>query len=210
MVKSGPKAGMVYAVLALLGACSHRAPGDYALAPAEAFARLQQADVDDFRNARQCGVLIHFSRTEAPGQSLTWHVTSSGDDVAHFTVRLEPAADGGTHTVIEIPAAPGKGEIYDGNQVYFRPALRQPLRPALQELVDAAIEQRKFDSARLPDPANYRDAVCDVQNTALEAGKPFSVNDPRGGPPPASHSGSDNGDTHDASQPDASQPIVTP
>ena len=151
-----------------------RQPGVYALPPQEAFARLEEADIEGFRARRQCGILIHFTRS-ADADSITWRVTSSGRPVARFTVRLAPEGQG-TRTTIEVPEAPEGGEIYDGNKQLPRPALQQPLRPAVQELIDAAMEQRAFDVMRMPEPRNM-DGVCSLQKGGLQHGRPFAVDD---------------------------------
>jgi hypothetical protein len=169
----------IVAGVVLLSGCGH-APGVYDLPPAEVFARLTKADMNGFRMARQCGILIHFERKDTPGQAVSWTVTSSDTDMVRFTVRLTPVSGGGTSTTIEVPAGPNGGEAYDGNQSYPRPALQQPLRPEVQELIDAAIDQRRYDIARLPQPTNL-DRTCNVQRAGLESGKShFAVGDHTG------------------------------
>lgn len=166
---------MVALASALAGCGEKRVPGVYALPPAEAMARLANADIDGFRNARQCGILIHFAQASEGPDAITWRVTSSGKPVARFTVRL--AAEGqGTRATIEVPEAPKGGEIYDGSQFYPRPALNQPLRPAVQELIDAAMERRPYDVWRIPDPRNM-DQVCSLQRGSLEHGRLLRVDD---------------------------------
>ena len=107
---------------------------------------------------RQCGMLIYFSATEIPPNSIKWRVTTGDTVVAAFTIRIAPQGKG-TVINIDVPKAPNGGEIYDGKQHYFYPALMQPLRPALRELVDAAIARRPYDVRRLPKPFNT-DSLC--------------------------------------------------
>ncbi len=152
-------------------------PGVYSLPVSEAFARLAQADVDGFRKARQCGILIHLhAQPDEETNSVTWRVESSGEQVLHFTVHLTPVQDK-TSATIEIPADPKGGEVYDGDYFVARPAFSQPLRPALQELVDAAMAQRQFDAGQLPFST---DGVCDVQRAGLEGGLHFAIDDDAG------------------------------
>ncbi|MDF8332056.1 hypothetical protein POM99_02475 [Novosphingobium sp. HBC54] len=126
--------------------------------------------------SRQCGILIYFSPVKTPGKAIRWIVTSSGQIVARFAVRLEPQGDG-TRAIIDIPADPHGGEIYDGDKFYPRPALKQPLRPAVEELVNAAMEGRTFNGEGL----NNTDRVCSIQRGGLESGAfHFSVNDDPG------------------------------
>ena len=56
----------------------------------------------------------------------------------------------GSIVAIEVPIGPNGAEIYDGQQRYSHPALMQPVRPSVRELVDAAIEKRPYDWHRLP------------------------------------------------------------
>lgn len=165
----------IVAACLFLAGCS-RPPLTWSLSPDEAYARLERADIAGFRLARQCGILIYFSPVKTAGKAIRWNVTSSGQTVASFTVRLEPEGDG-TRAVIEIPSDPRGGEIYDGDKDYPRPALKQPLRPAVEELVNAAMDGRKFHGEGL----TSTDRVCSIQRGGLESGAfRFSVDDDPG------------------------------
>lgn len=169
------KTGFLLGLASLLAACGSE-PGVYDIPLPEALARLEHADTDGFRAARQCGILIHFSASQPRDNAITWRVTSSGREVLRFTVRLTAEGDG-TRAAIEVPADPNGGEMYDGDKTYPRPAVNQPLRPAVQELIDAAMEQRPYDIARLPGRTNA-DGVCNVQRAGLESGSVrFTVDD---------------------------------
>ena len=166
------------AILSLLAACGSE-PGVYDIPLPEALGRLEQADTDGFRAARQCGILIHLSASGPRDNAITWRVTSSGSEVLRFTVRLTAEGDG-TRAAIEVPEDPKGGEMYDGRKTYPRPAVNQPLRPAIQELVDAAMERRPYDVMRLPEPRNT-DRVCGIQRAGLESGSfRFGVDDKPG------------------------------
>jgi hypothetical protein len=155
----------------------------YDIAPAIAIARLRAADIDGFRNARQCGFLIHFNASETGGNAITWSVTSSGKRMLQFTVRLAPSGSG-TSATIEVPPDPrGKGEMYDGTQDYSHPAILQPLRPAVRELIDAAMQQRAFDWHNIPDEQLNQGpsgSICSSTKTNLSAGIVYDVRDPVG------------------------------
>jgi hypothetical protein len=105
--------------------------------------------------------------------------------VASFSVSLSQT-DNGTQTTIVVPKADDGGEIYDGKQHYSHPALMQPLRPAVQELIDAAMEHRPFDWHRLPDPLNVapNDSLnnCSMGQQSLARGIPVELGDPEGVP----------------------------
>jgi len=166
------KTGFLIGATALLAACGSE-PGTYAVPLPEALARLEKADLDGFRMARQCGILIHLRASSPRDNAITWHVTSSGQEVLSFTVRLAAEGDG-IRSAIEVPADPKGGEMYGGKQFYPRPAVNQPLRPAIQELIDAAIAQRPYDGEHLKNT----DQVCDVQRGGLESGAfTWGVND---------------------------------
>jgi hypothetical protein len=161
------------AALSLLAACGGSEPGVYDMPLADALARLKSADVDGFRLARQCGILIHIKAGEPVDDAITWNVTSSGEPVLHFTVKLAQE-DNGTRATIDVPADPRGGEVYDGDKFYPRPAVNQPLRPAIQELVDAAMAQRPYEGQKLVNT----DSVCNVQRGGLESGHyVFGVDD---------------------------------
>lgn len=159
--------------------------GYYALPVNTAMERLRHADITGFRNARQCGLLIYFSQTEASSDAITWDVTSSGEDMLFFTVRLAPSGSG-TQATIEVPkAASGSGELYDGNQTYDQPAMMQPLRPAVQELIDSAMEQRPYDWHKIAGPLDTGGGdtagICTSEKQNLEAGgATYNVRDPGG------------------------------
>ena len=177
-------AGVAFAV----ASCNASAPwGRYDIPFDEARARLFKADITGFRNARQCGYLIHFT-LNAPGpQTVGWIVTSSYKPVAKFFVKLTPT-ETGVKASLDIPAAPKGGEIYDGQQSYDYPMLMQPLRPALQELVDSAMEQRPYDWRRIPENVlnvapHETLSNCFNSKESLRRGHPWSMNDPPGMPP---------------------------
>jgi len=170
------------AIAMLLAGCGRSEPGVYAVPLAEALQRLKKADVDGFRMARQCGILIHFASDSPKDNAITWRVSSSGREVLRFTVKLM-AEGNATRARIEVPAEPKGGEMYDGSQFYPRPALHQPLRPAVQELIDAAMEQRPFDVMRIPDEerGSPNNGPCQVQRGGLENGSSrFGLDDKPG------------------------------
>lgn len=166
--------------LAALGGCG-RLGGEpvYKVDPQEAYRRLLQADVTGFRDARQCGMLIYLTPTEEPNNAVTWDVTSGSETVARFTLRVTPDGEG-SRVQIEVPKAPNGREIYDGSQHYAHPALMQPLRPALREFADAAIDKRPYDWRKIPEPINT-DGLCGSLRQNFEAsGVPYDINDPSG------------------------------
>jgi hypothetical protein len=157
----------------------------YPVSLAEGLARLDKADVIGFRNARQCGLLIHFLKLRPDGNVVGWQVRSKNQVVASFSVSLSQT-ENGTQATIVVPKAADGGEIYDGKQHYSHPALMQPLHPAVEEMIDAAMEQRPFDWHRLPDPLNIgpNDSLtnCGMGRESLQRGIPVELSDPEGVP----------------------------
>jgi len=172
--------------VALSGCSPRKEEGEYPLSPADAMARLDKADVAGFRTARQCGYPIEIASLHLNPQTIRWTVSSGRAVVATFEVVLSPTAKG-VKAAIVVPKAPGGGEIYDGKQAYDYPVLMQPLRPALRELVNAAMAQRAFDWRRLPDPLNIGPndtlSTCINSRASLERGTPWLMTDPPGIPP---------------------------
>jgi hypothetical protein len=166
--------------LLALGACQgHPDELRYKVAPSEAVNRLLRADTTGFRDARQCGMLIYFSTSGTAPDAVTWDVTSSSVLVARFTLRVAPEGDGSVVT-IELPKGPNGAEIYDGNQHYTHPALMQPMRPALRELVDSAMAGRPYDWRRIRGTLNT-DGLCGSLRDNFEAsGRPYELGDPSG------------------------------
>ena len=171
---------LTVASLLALGACQgHPNELYYKIAPGEAFSRLLRADIIGFRDARQCGMLIYFSTGLTAPDAVTWNVTSSDVLVARFTLRVVPENDGSV-IAIELPKGPNGAEIYDGNQHYTHPALMQPMRPALRELVDSAMAGRPYEWRRIDDPLNT-DGLCgSLRDNFQASGKPYELNDPSG------------------------------
>jgi len=166
--------------MALLAGCSSSTPeGYYNVAPQEALARLRQADIIGFRDARQCGMLISFRQLEDASGIISWDVSSSDVPVAGLSLKVTPSGQGSI-IAIGVLTGPNGAEVYDGQQHYTHPALMQPLRPSLRELVDAAIEKRPYDWHRLPEPLNT-DELCSSEKQNLEAGGAvYSIDDPEG------------------------------
>jgi hypothetical protein len=171
--------------VALAVAGCNQSQKTYPVSVAEGLARLDKADVIGFRNARQCGLLIHFEKLLPVDNLVTWYVRSKGQLVASFSVSLSQTGNG-TQAAIVVPKAADGGEIYDGKQHYSHPALMQPLRPSVQELIDAAMEKRPFDWRRLPDPINVAPVAtmnnCGMGQQTLARGIPVELSDPEGVP----------------------------
>ena len=168
------------ASLLALGACQgHPDELYYKLAPGEAYNRLQKADITGFRDARQCGMLIYFSASPTGPYAVTWDVTSNDILVARFTLRVVPKDDGSV-IAIELPKGPNGAEIYDGNQHYTHPALMQPMRPALAELVDSAMTGRPYDWHRIQGTLNTDGFCGSLRDNFQASGRPYELNDPSG------------------------------
>ncbi len=172
---------LTVAALLTLAACQGHHPDElyYKVAPSEALSRLLRADIVGFRDARQCGMLVYFAAGLTAPDAVTWNATSSDVPMARFTLRVVPKDDGSV-IAIELPKGPNGAEIYNGNQQYTHPALMQPMRPALDELVDSAMTGRPYDWHRIKGTLNT-DGLCASERDNFQAsGKPYELNDPSG------------------------------
>jgi len=167
---------MVLLAASLAGCGQEQPPGVYNVSMADAYQKLLASEMPDMVFRRQCGILLHVNPTGLGGQQVTWHVTSSGEDVVEFTAALTAISETQTKVEVKMPADPAGGEVYDGDKFYRRPAFNQPLRPAVEEQVSAILENRPFDIDRV---GPGRDSVCNVQRSGLETGERFRVDDPR-------------------------------
>ena len=161
---------------ALAPACSKTLPpGHYALGLHEAYARLAKDDLPEFIANRQCGILIHVRAEKMIDRQITWRVTSSGREMLSFTAILTPVD--AAHTRVDLAVSKDKDgkEAYGGQQFYPRPAVRQPVRPAIEEQVAALLELRAFESEKAA--AAGGNQVCNVQRAGLEEGIVFKVDD---------------------------------
>lgn len=167
------------AVGAALGGCS-RDPQVFDLPLHDAFQKLAETKLEDFSLKRQCGILIHLSPDAVQDESVTWHVMSSGEEVASFTAKLSAVSAGKTRIVVDVSKDSDGSDAYDGKDYYPRPAFQQPLRPAAQEAIAAVLENRSFDESKLTDvPGDNR--VCGIQRAGLESGAfRFSIHDEPG------------------------------
>lgn len=159
--------------LALISGCSSEPPGQIALSAHDAYERLAKGDLTEFIFKRQCGILIHAKTEAEPDRSVTWHILSSGREMLNFTATLTPVDDRRTKVDIAVSRDPDGGEAYDGTRSYPRPALQQPVRPALEELVAALLNGRAFDAKRLPKRTTCDfniNSACDIQRGGVEAG----------------------------------------
>jgi hypothetical protein len=167
----------VLLMVAGLAGCSGSEPGVYPLAVHDVFQKLAENKLDDFKMKRQCGILIHFRPESIVDKSVTWRVYSSGRELLSFTANLTPVGQDKTKVDVEVSNDPDGTDAYAGGDFYPRPALLQPLKPAVAEAIAAELEGRAFDPQRVPKPAE-RDRVCQIQKARLQSsGKPFSVDD---------------------------------
>jgi len=174
------RGGLVVAFLALAGCSKGEDELYYDIAPDDAFARLIKADITGFRDARQCGMLIYFEPKEYDDtRTIVWEVTSGDRPVARFGLHVI-AKGSGSVIEMQIPKAPDGKEIYDGTQKYSHPAFLQPVRPALRELVDAAMERRPYDWHRISDMGVDYTICGSMRQNFIASGQPYRIDDPSG------------------------------
>jgi hypothetical protein len=158
---------------------------EYPVAIAEAMRRLDDADNAGFRYHRHCGVLFDFGSFQSDDHTVTWTARTAGKDVLSFTVSVLASPKGVT-TTVSVERADNGREMYDGTQSYNHPILRQPLRPAVTELINAAMEKRPFDHLRIPVKDRYMDTspsrqACSEDTQIMAQGFPANYFD-RAGP----------------------------
>ncbi len=173
------KARVAAVLLMAAGLPSCGGPGTYDLSQQEAYSRLVDNKLEDFAFSQQCGILIHLVPEGVPYQSVTWTVYSTGANMVSFTAHLTATGEHKTKVDIEVSKDPDGTEAYSGHSDYPRPAFRQPLRPAIEEAIAAALEGRKFDPSHF-ERTNEGNSVCNVQRAGLESGRRFSVDDEPG------------------------------
>jgi hypothetical protein len=170
---------MVVSVAAALSGCD-QPTGQYAMSVHEVYERLLNSDFTEFRFDRQCGILIHITAEGQPDQSITWEVSSIGRRMLTFTARL--TAVDATHTKVDIEVSKESNgrEAYDGSQTYWRPALSQPLRPALEEQIAATLSGRPYSYKNLPHKIIPANDACSTHRNGLITGLYcVRVDDPR-------------------------------
>lgn len=167
------KASLAVIVAGALAGCATPESNVYDLPIAEAAKRLLAADTDEFKYQRQCGVLLAIT-PGGGGNAVTWWVSAGGIDVLSFTARLTEVGPNKTKVDVEVSKDPSGMESYSGSTSLVRPLFLQPLRPAITELVDATLDQRKHDYSFLDKTdVKANNAVCNVQRGSMESGFRF-------------------------------------
>lgn len=175
----------------LLPGCAKPPANRYAISAHDAYTRLAAADLGDFIMARQCGILIHARTSTEADKAVTWHITSEGEEQLSFTATLTPVGEKETQIDISVSKDANGKEAYSGSNFYPRPAVFQPIRPAVAELIGSTFQARKFDVDNVTQavvdhgdgtfgpPSDRGDnGVCQVQRAGLESGSiHFSIHD---------------------------------
>ena len=164
--------------LAFISGCGEP-PGQYKLGLHDAYERLAKGDFNDFKFERHCGILINIASQRQNERAITWHVTSSGRRMLSFTATLTPVDDKTTKVEVSISREANGREAYDGTQQYPRPALNQPVRPAIEEKIASLLTGRPYDATRMSKQYSG-DGICTLQRNGLEIGYCFTVDDKPG------------------------------
>ena len=131
-------------------------PKEYPFGVAEAVRRLDNSDSAGFRYARHCGVLFNFGSIKSDDNTVTWTARANRKVVLTFNVVVAESPKGVT-LKLSVPLERNGREIYDGTQNYNHPILKQPIRPAIAELIGSAMEKRSFDNERVEEEWRYLD-----------------------------------------------------
>jgi hypothetical protein len=149
-------ATLICGSIALTGCNSEPQLKQYPFGVAEAVRRLNNSDSAGFRYARHCGVLFNFGSHESDDHTVTWTARANRKDVLTFNVVVAESPKGVT-LKLSVPVEGNGREMYDGTQKYNHPVLRQPIRPAIAELIESAMEKRPFDNERVAEEVRYLD-----------------------------------------------------
>ena len=170
--------------IALTGCKSEPQVKEYPFGVAEAVQRLDNSDSAGFRYARHCGVLFSFGSVKSDDHMVTWTARADRKVVLTFNVVVAESPKGVT-LKLSVPLERNGREIYDGTQNYNHPILRQPIRPAIAELIESAMEKRKFDNERVEKEWRYLDrspsgSACSEDAQILARGFAAYYDDPPG------------------------------
>ncbi|MCC8982995.1 hypothetical protein [Bradyrhizobium acaciae] len=175
-------ATLICGSIALAGCKSE--PKEYPFDVAEAVRRLDNSDSGGFRYARHCGVLFNFGSVKTDDHTVTWTARANRKDVLTFNVVVTESPKGVT-LKLSVPLESNGREKYDGTQNYSHPILKQPIRPAIAELIESAMEKRSFDNERVEEAARYLDrspsgGACSEDAQYLAQGFAANYDDPPG------------------------------
>jgi|GEM_PF-2874114 len=166
------KTVLAMAACLALGACEEekQPPDVFSVSPAEAFKSLYHNPFSEFMQYSQCGILIYLNKKSyVQDKSITWLITSSGKHMLSFTVHLEPAGSGKTRVSVSVSKDANGREAYDGKQEYPRPAVKQPVRPAIEAQITQVLAGKKLDPVILRRYGG-ENRVCNIQRSGLESG----------------------------------------
>jgi hypothetical protein len=164
----------------------------YPLPLREAMQRLVNGDLGRFLQSQQCGVLVHAHVSVDGDRSVSWRITSEGEERIRYTVTLSPDGEDATRVAVDISDRQPRFEYLEAradeggrSSAVFRPALDAPLRPAFVEAINAMLEERLFRYGRqwnqddwLPGDSTTA-GLCDNQrNRLMMSGERFSIHDP--------------------------------
>ncbi|MDE2302638.1 MAG: hypothetical protein KGK11_08780 [Sphingomonadales bacterium] len=174
----------VLLAVALLAGCT-TAPDDdlFQLPLGDAFMRLQMADLAGFKAVESCGAPLSIATDPIAPDRIRWRLASGISDVATVTVQLTAEGDDATRVAIDIPPTAQQQPFVVRGIALPRPVVQQPLRPAVQELVAAALQQRPFDPSHLPQGGD--DACAQQRASSADASPPAQGAVPAQNSPPS-------------------------
>ena len=177
-------ATLICGSIALMGCKSEPQVKEYPFGVAEAVRRLDNSDSGGFRYARHCGVLFSFGSIKSDDHTVTWTARANRKEVLTFNVVVAESPKGVT-LKLNVPLERNGREMYDGTQNYNHPLVSQPIRPAITELIESAMEKRSFDNERVEKEARYIDRspsgqACSYEKQVLAQGFAADYDDPPG------------------------------
>ena len=157
-----------------------------------AWMRLANGDLTRYLRSQQCGLLIHVQVDTETDQTVTWRITSEGEERIRFTAELTADGAEATRVKLYVSDRQPRKTVCEGDRsgrsepVVFRPALSAPLRPAFSEALAAMLEDRLFRIGRVHNGGAYLPGdgmtagMCLNQRDRLVIGSEhFSIHDRR-------------------------------
>ena len=159
----------------------------------EAWTRLAHGGIADYLEYAGCGIPIESQVDGKTDRSVTWLISSEGQDLIRFTATLAAVDEQSTRVSLAIDDWQTYTPLYDSRDMAAPPkpwnpdpVLSPPLRPAFSEAISAKLEQRLFDrelvhnGRTLGGPGESLIAgKCERLRERVQRVEKFSIHDPR-------------------------------
>jgi hypothetical protein len=159
----------------------------------EAWIRLSRGGIGDYLENSSCGLPIESQVDGETDRSVTWRISSEGQDLIRFTATLTAVDEQTTRVSLAIDDSQTYTPVYDSRDMSAPPnpwnpypVLAPPLRPGFSEAISAMLEQRLYDMRRVHAGKTWgapgEGAIagkCVNLRARVARGEHFSIHDPR-------------------------------